>query len=96
MCTVCNAPEKRNLKSEALMTREYFVWLDTSWYAITPEMSAVQMREYLRTTILRNNASLATSMATGGTFNVWSVNGDVSYTVINSGDRSRLYKDEID
>jgi hypothetical protein len=96
MCTVCNAPEKRNTQAEDTMERDIFWWNGRSWYAVTPVMGTVQMREFLRTTILRNASELAASVATGGTFNIWSVNGDMTYSVVCSADQARLYKDEID
>ena len=98
MCTLCGAPTRANPKAAMLMLSEWFLWDGKSWYADTDAMPVSKLHDALRARpggLLRNSPDLAASVASGGTFTVLKADGDISYTVVNSGNQSRLYRDEL-
>lgn len=97
MCTICGAPTRANPKAAMLMLSEWFYWEGKSWYADTDAMTVSDMHDALRGPggMLRNSPDLAASVSSGGTFTILKADGDMSYTVVNSGNQSRLYRDVL-
>lgn len=93
MCTVCGAPTRANPKAAMAMVESIMTWQDATWGAVTNVMSVSDMHEYLRAGPLRNSTGLAAEVASGGTWTRLTADGDQRYTIVNSGNQSRMYRE---
>lgn len=93
MCTVCGAPTRTNAKAALAMLDDTLTWDGSTWSAVTHSMSVSDMHEYLRAGPLRNTPYLAAEVASGGTWTRLTADGDQRYTVVNSSNQSRMYRE---